>query len=105
LRQIIIEFLIASSFAIYIVIIAVMSPNPPLVDSWFGASLSVTAWVLSQSIYQRNRCLIATRMEKYGQKYLLQYGIWTMVGATTGGILIYLSVDVYRLFKDKPNCT
>lgn len=81
-----------------------MSPCPPLLDTWIGPTLSVASWVLVQSMYMRIRCLIATRLERFGQKTLLMLGFLTMVGQIFGGLLIFVIVTIYELLIEKPEC-
>jgi hypothetical protein len=105
LFQITIETAISMLLSVYIQIVSMMSPCPPFVNSELGGVLVVTCWVVTSCMFMRVRCLIATKLEKYGEKTLFQIGIYTIVGQVIGGFLIYLVVDVYRMFKDKPSCT
>ena len=73
--QICIEFTIACLFSLYIVVISIMSPYPPLLDTVIGPALTIISWILSQSMFMRCRCLIATRLERFGQKTLLILGV------------------------------
>jgi hypothetical protein len=102
--KICIEFSIATALSVYIIITAALSPCPPLVDSWFGSLLIITAWVLCQCIYMRVRCLVAARLERYGHSLLLALGFMTMMGQVIGGIIVYIIVNEYKLLKDKPAC-
>jgi hypothetical protein len=52
-----------------------MSPYPPLLDTVIGPALTIISWILSQSMFMRCRCLIATRLERFGQKTLLILGV------------------------------
>jgi hypothetical protein len=102
-KRIIFEFSIAISFSLYIVIISILSPNPPFVNNYpiIGGIFSLIAWILAQSIFCRVRCLISTKLEKYGTKTLMISGCFTLLGEVVGGIFIYVLVDVFRLFKEK----
>ena len=53
---------------------------------------------------KRVRCLIATRLERFGQSILIILGVMTMLGQIFGGILIFVSINIYDVFKSKPNC-
>ncbi len=68
------------AFSIYIFVLSVMSPCPPFVNSWMGPLLSVISWILSQSIFMRVRCLVAARLQRFGQRVLLTLGALTMIG-------------------------
>lgn len=104
LNQILVEFFIGLVFAIYIVIISFYSPCPPLVNHWLGAPLIVTAWILTECIFIRLRCVIASKLEHYGDKTILVLGIVTLVGQMTGGVVVYVFVDIFRIFKHRPDC-
>jgi riboflavin transporter 2 len=99
-----IEFAVSIILAAYIIVIAATSPCPILLQSWIGPTLIITSWIIAQCLFMRIRCLIATRLERFGQRSLLILGMVTIVGHVIGGIIIYICVDTYRLFKDKPTC-
>ena len=102
--QISVEFFLASTLVVYIVVLSVMSPCPPLLDTWLGPVLSVASWVLVQSLFMRIRCLIAARLERYGQKTLLMLGFLTMIGQIFGGLIVFVIVNIYELLISKPDC-
>ena len=102
--QISVEFFLATALSGYIVVLSALSPCPPLLGSWLGPTLSVGSWVLVQSMYMRVRCLIATRLQRFGHKTLLILGFLTMVGQIFGGLIVFVIVNIYGLLKDKPSC-
>jgi hypothetical protein len=102
--QICIEFAIAMVFSVYILVLSIMSPCPPFLDSSLGAILSIVSWILSQTMFMRIRCLIAARLERFGQKTLLILGTFTMLGQIFGGLIIFVTVNTYDLFKSRPDC-
>lgn len=102
--QISIEYFIATSFGVYIIVLSCLSPCPPMLDTWIGPTLSVAAWVLVQSMYMRIRCLIATRLQRFGQRSLLILGFLTMIGQIFGGLLVFVVVNIYQLLISKPDC-
>ena len=103
-RRIMIEFAFGLIFSLYIVIIAILSPCPPFLNHWLGEAFIVLSWILAECIFTRVKCLIATRLERFGQKVLYYLGLVTLLGQVIGGISIYLLVDIFRLFKHKPDC-
>lgn len=103
--RICIEFAIATGFSLYIVILACTSPCPPFMNSFLGPLLSVLSWIMSQSMFMRIRCLIATRLERFGQKCLLILGALTMFGQIFGGLIIFVVVNIYSLLEARPDCT
>jgi hypothetical protein len=52
----------------------------------------------------RLRCLIATRLERFGGFTLLILGALTQGGQILGGVLMFLLINIYELFEDKPSC-
>jgi hypothetical protein len=55
-------------------------------------------------MFMRVRCLIATRLERFGQRFLVLLGVMTMMGQLCGGVLVYVLVNELKLFTDKPDC-
>jgi glycerol uptake facilitator-like aquaporin len=104
LSRILVEFLLATFLSLYILIISINSPCPPF-NNQFGGIFIVFSWVFSSCLFIRVRCLTAARLESHGQNALLIYGLITIIGQIIGGILIYLLVDVFRLFIAKSKCT
>jgi hypothetical protein len=81
-----------------------MSPCPPLVGTALGSTLSIISWILTQSMFMRVRLLVASRLERFGQKTLLILGSLTMIGQIFGGLIIFVVVNTYELFVSKPDC-
>ena len=102
--RICIEFGVGFAFTVYIIILSIMSPCPPMLDNFVGSFLAVLSQIVYQCIFMRVKCLIATRLERFGQKYLILIGVCTMSGQLLGGVLIYLIVNVLELFKSTPDC-
>lgn len=70
-----------------------------------GGYLIVACWILTSSMFMRIRCLIATKLEKYGKNMLFLIGCFTILGQVLGGLIIFILVDVLRVLKDKPKCS
>ena len=102
--RIIVEFLIATLIVVYITIISKMSPCPPLLDHWLGPVLAVISWILSQCMYMRIKCLIAIRLEKFGENTLITYGVMNTSGQLLGGLIIFFIVNFSQVFVSKPDC-
>lgn len=69
-----------------------------------GQFMAIISWILTQSMFMRVRCLIAARLERFGEKTLLIYGSMTMISQIFGGLLIFFMVNVFNLFHSKPSC-
>ena len=51
------------------------------------------------------RCCITTILKKtYGEKCLVACGLLTQIGQFFGSILIYLLVDIFKVFKEAEHC-
>ncbi|CAF0857696.1 unnamed protein product, partial [Brachionus calyciflorus] len=59
---------------------------------------------MTQSMFMRIRCLVATRLERFGERVLLILGTLTMTGQIFGGLIIFVIVNIYEMLKDKPIC-
>ena len=102
--RIIVETLVPVLLSTYILVISIFSPCPPLVNSSLGGYIIVACWVLTSGFFMRVRCLIATKLEKFGEKTIFAYSCANILGQFFGGILIFFLVEVYRLFKDRNKC-
>jgi hypothetical protein len=102
--RICIEFSIALLFSFYILFLSLFSPCPPFLDSGFGSFMTVLAWILTQTMFMRVRCLVAARLERFGQTTLLVLGFFTMMGQIFGGLIIFVIVNIYDLLKSRPSC-
>lgn len=99
------EFIFGLGFSAYIVLVSFYSPCPPLVSHWSGSWIVVASWILAECIFTRLRCILASKLEKFkDEKLLLIFGSVSLLGNMIGGSIIYLMVDVYRVFKHKPDC-
>jgi hypothetical protein len=104
LARILVEFSIAILCSVYIIVASVQSPCPPFVKHWFGSWLIVTSWILGECIFIRLKCIVSSKLEKYkDERLLLILGAVSLCGQMAGGILVYILVDVYRLFKHRPH--
>ena len=104
LARIVTEFGIGVCTSTYVIVIACFSPCPPLLGYRIGGYLMVAAFVVTECIFIRVRCVSATNLEKYGQNILLLVGVVSTFGQMVGGILFYLLIDTFRLFKERPQC-
>ena len=103
--RLVLEFLIGLVFTIYIIVISVLSPCPPLLEHWSGEVLIILSWVIIEFVFMRVRCLVASKLEKISNaNTLLTLGIVTLLGQVLGGLLGYIGVDIFRILKSRPDC-
>lgn len=106
-KRILIETSIPILISVYIYFVSSFSPCPPFVNSsrQAGGYLIVACWVLSSCLFMRIRCLIATKLEKYGKNMLFTIGCITLLGQVIGGVIIFVQVEIYRMFTEMPKCS
>jgi hypothetical protein len=102
--RILAELTVSLCLAIYILILSILSPCPPMLDTTIGPVLAVVSWIVASSIFVRVRCLIAARLERFGEKALLIMGFSMTCGQVIGGILMYIIVNHMNVFEEKPEC-
>ncbi|KAH3859310.1 solute carrier family 52, riboflavin transporter, member 3-B-like [Dreissena polymorpha] len=93
------------SVATYILVIASYSPQPPLYDHTAGAALIVIATVLVSGLMSFSKVSIASVLRSRGRRALLWCGIVTQIGSALGAILMFIIVNVLKLFHSKYPCT
>ena len=103
--RIVIEFMAAFLLSVYIIVMAALSPCPLFKHTWFGSALIVFAWIVTQLLFMRVRCLIATRLERFGKRALIANGALTMFGQVVGAVIIFLVVNIYGLLEDQKPCS
>ena len=103
IKRILFEFSITLVISAYILILSILSPCPPFLG-WVGSTLAIISWVLAQTLFMRVRCIIATRLERFGGHTLLILGAITQGGQIFGGVLSFLLVNIYEVFEEKPSC-
>ena len=102
--RILAEFVVANVFAAYVIVLSSLSPCPPLVNHWIGPILTVASWVILTFMYFRLRCVIATKLERYGERMLSVLSAVTFTGQALGGLIVFLQVNVFLLFTEKQKC-
>lgn len=91
---------IASCSAVYLIILALMSPQPILVHSTLGSALMIISWIAFTGFFSFSKTMIASTLRKSEiENSLLNYGIFTQVGSTVGAIFIFCLINYTELFK------
>ncbi|KAL4234715.1 hypothetical protein ACF0H5_006357 [Mactra antiquata] len=97
--------LVGTLTSVYIMILAVGSPTPILVDSDAGGPLVVIAFVIVYLTLTFAKVSIATLFRYEGRKALLWCGAITQLGSAIGAAVMFVVVNVYQLFQQKYPCT
>ncbi len=102
--RIFIEIAIATLVSVYIFIISLLSPCPPLANSSLGGLIMVFFWVSICCIFMRARCLLAIKLEKHGEKALFKMGFFSIIGQSIGGFITFFFVAIFNVFQERPKC-
>lgn len=94
--------LIGTAFGGYIVMCALMSPLPPLLDSAFGSLFIVLAWVLFTFVLSYSKTMITVWICDYNaQEGMFWVGMATQAGAAVGALVNFALVNwVTGLFNE-----
>jgi hypothetical protein len=105
-RKIVFETTIALLLSAYIIYVSANSPCPLFVNSpILGGYLMVLVWNVSSMYLLYDICLIATKLEKYGEQVLYRFTCCTIFGQVSGSFVIYYLVEVLNVFKEKDKCS
>ena len=99
--------LIGTAISSYLVVLAAMSPAPPLLDNG-GEAIMILTWILSVGVLTYVKVSIAAilrRQKGKGGRNLFWFGVFTQIGSTVGSVAMFLLVNVYNLFTPFYPCT
>lgn len=90
----------------YILLLALSSPNPPLVGTVLGSFLVVFAWVTVAGTTAFIKACIASILRRDGgQVALFQCGVVTQVGSMSGAIISFCMIQYTTLFHSYSPCS
>ena len=103
---ILILFLLATAGSIYVLVVALLSPCPPLHDTIPGAILIIACFFLANLLFYYVRLVIGNRIR---QEYRQQSGLFwlgasSQMGSLVGAIPMYLMVNTFSVFKSRNVC-
>ncbi|XP_063709867.1 solute carrier family 52, riboflavin transporter, member 3-A-like [Culicoides brevitarsis] len=88
----------------YILALALMSPNPPLQNTFMGPVLSIAAWTIYTGLYSFINVSIITIFRQQGGKSLVWNGTTAQVGSFTGAIIFFFLINYTNTFKSFDPC-
>ncbi|RXG51357.1 Solute carrier family 52, riboflavin transporter, member 3-A [Armadillidium vulgare] len=91
--------LFGTALASYIIVMAAMSPSPPLMGETWGSVLIVLAWIAFSGIITYVRVEIANLMRKDGATPLFWSGVVTQAGSAIGAGVAFVLVNVTDSFR------
>ncbi|XP_076320244.1 solute carrier family 52, riboflavin transporter, member 3-A-like [Tachypleus tridentatus] len=90
----------------YILMTAILSPTPPLVDETIGRFFIVLIWILFVGTMSYVKACIAGNLRAQGgQKALFLCGVCTQIGSSLGAILMFFLVNYGDIFQSYLPCT
>lgn len=88
----------------YLMVLAALSPCPPLVGSIAGIVLVVLAWTLFLGLLSYLKVVIGSLLHEAGHSALLWCGAVIQAGSLIGALLMFPMVSVYHLFQSGRDC-
>lgn len=92
--------LVGSAVSGYILSLAVLSPEPFLVDSAAGDALCIVAWILCIAIFSYVNVCLASLFRTYSHRALFWCGVFTQGGAAVGALIMFPIINVYELLDN-----
>ena len=99
-------FSVAACAAIYVLLVALLSPCPPLHDSAGGAVIVISCYFLAYLALYYIRLVIGNRIRQEYQREsgLFWLGAASQMGSLVGAIPMYLLVNTYPVFESRNVC-
>ncbi|XP_075440111.1 solute carrier family 52, riboflavin transporter, member 2-like [Ascaphus truei] len=88
----------------YLMVLAALSPCPPLVGSTPGVALVVLSWSLFQGLFSYLKVVIGSLLHEAGHSALLWCGAVIQAGSLLGALLMFPMVSIYHLFQSARDC-
>ncbi|XP_063777139.1 solute carrier family 52, riboflavin transporter, member 2 [Pseudophryne corroboree] len=88
----------------YLMVLAALSPCPPLIGSTAGVVLVVLAWSLFMGLLSYLKVVIGSLLHEAGHSALLWCGAVIQTGSLIGALLMFPMVSVYQLFQSGRDC-
>lgn len=90
--------------AIYIFVISLMSPSPPLMGNIMGAVLTIACWTIYTGMYSFINLSIISVFRAQGGKSLVYMGGTAQIGSFSGSVLFFFIVNFTNIFKSFDPC-
>jgi riboflavin transporter 2 len=99
-------FIFATCISLYVIIVAFLSPSPPLHDSTGGGIIIISCYFLAYLFFYYVRLVIGNRIRREYQREsgLFWLGAISQMGSLVGAIPMFLLVNVYEVFKSRNVC-
>ncbi|XP_062426728.1 solute carrier family 52, riboflavin transporter, member 2 [Rhea pennata] len=95
---------LGTAFGAYLMVLAALSPCPPLVGSALGTALVVLSWILFVGLFSYLKAVVGSLLHEAGHGALLWCGAAIQAGSLLGALAMFPVVSVYRLFRSGQDC-
>nr|XP_060632007.1 solute carrier family 52, riboflavin transporter, member 2 [Anolis sagrei ordinatus]XP_060632008.1 solute carrier family 52, riboflavin transporter, member 2 [Anolis sagrei ordinatus] len=91
-------------FAAYLMVLAALSPCPPLVGSLAGATLVIVSWTLFLGLFSYLKVVIGSLLHEAGHSALVWCGAVIQAGSLVGALAMFPLTSIYHLFQSGKDC-
>ncbi|KAJ8273008.1 hypothetical protein GJAV_G00096290 [Gymnothorax javanicus] len=91
-------------FATYLLVLAALSPCPPLLGNTTGIAFVVTSWIIFTGMFSYVKVVIGSLLHEAGHSALLWCGVFIQAGSLIGALTMFPLVSVYDIFKRGHDC-
>uniref|UniRef100_A0A8C4QPE7 Riboflavin transporter n=1 Tax=Eptatretus burgeri TaxID=7764 RepID=A0A8C4QPE7_EPTBU len=88
----------------YILVLAILSPCPPLHDTTVGGVIMVMVWVMFLGLFTYLKAMIGCILHDMGHSALVWGGIVTQAGIALGALVMFPLVSIFHLFDEGIPC-
>ncbi|XP_036597842.1 solute carrier family 52, riboflavin transporter, member 2 isoform X2 [Trichosurus vulpecula] len=96
--------LLGTFFGTYVMVLASLSPCPPLVGTTAGVVLVVLSWVLSLGTFSYVKVAVSSLLHGGGRGALLAAGIAIQTGSLMGALAMFPATSIYQVFHRSQDC-
>ncbi|KAL7826930.1 hypothetical protein AOLI_G00321390 [Acnodon oligacanthus] len=91
-------------FAVYLLVLAALSPCPPLLGSHAGVVVVVISWIIFTGLFSYLKVVVGTLLHEAGHTALLWCGVFIQAGSLIGALTMFPLVSVYHVFHRAQDC-
>ncbi|XP_068953110.1 solute carrier family 52, riboflavin transporter, member 2 isoform X2 [Petaurus breviceps papuanus] len=96
--------LLGTLFGTYVMVLASLSPCPPLVGTSAGVVLVVLSWVLCLGTFSYVKVAVSSLLHSGGRHALLAAGIAIQIGSLMGALAMFPATSIYQVFHRSQDC-
>ncbi|XP_001099620.3 solute carrier family 52, riboflavin transporter, member 1 isoform X2 [Macaca mulatta] len=96
--------LLGMLFGAYLMVLAILSPCPPLVGTTAGVILVVLSWVLCLCVFSYVKVAASSLLHGGGRPALLAAGVAIQVGSLLGASTMFPPTSIYHVFQSRKDC-